>query len=113
MFATGPAPIATSRFHVRAFQYASGPSASSSSLTPFSATVRAAGEICLSAKRVREGRDFATGGLQVVSLEGALHAVGGYAEHGRLLHCAAEAPLRVMRDRPVHPGDRHETARGG
>ncbi len=45
MFAAGPAPIATRRFQVGAFQYASGPRASRSSMIPFSAEARAAGDI--------------------------------------------------------------------
>jgi 1-deoxy-D-xylulose 5-phosphate reductoisomerase len=40
MFAAGPAAIATRRRHVAAFQYASGPSASRSSVRPFSAGLR-------------------------------------------------------------------------
>ena len=48
MFAPGPAKIATSRLQVAAFQYASGPSASFSSVRPFSADASASGEIfCL------------------------------------------------------------------
>jgi hypothetical protein len=44
MFAPGPAMIATSRFHVGAFQYAWSPRASLSSLRPFSALESARGE---------------------------------------------------------------------
>ena len=44
MFAAGPAKITSTRFHVRARQYASGPSASPMSVTPLSTPASAGSE---------------------------------------------------------------------
>ena len=48
--------------------------------------------------------------VEVVALERALDAVDRAAERRRVLDRPREAPLGVVRDRAVHPRDRHEAA---
>ena len=85
--AIGPATIATSRFHVGAFQYASLPSASRSSVKPFSALARAPAdsEALRSAVAIVES-DRRLG--EVAGVERALDAVDRPRKRGSLRRCA-------------------------
>ena len=111
MFAAGPAPMATRRFHVGAFQYASEPSASRSSVIPFSAEARAAGETVCELQRILEVVD---GVLRVdevvVASSDRLTRSTGPASVGASSTAREKPPLGVVRNRPVHPGNRHEAA---
>ena len=109
MFAPGPAMIATSRFHVGAFQYASGPSASRSSVRPFSADARARRELLL-AQRMLEVVERREASDELGRLERPLDAVDRAHEARRLLRGVREPAVGVVRDRAVHSGDRHEPA---
>ena len=111
MFAPGPATIATRRLHVAAFQYASGPSASLSSVRPFSAERQRVGRDLLLAERLLELVDRRKRLVRVGRAERragcgrTAPASAGASETAR-----DRAPLRVVRDRAVHPGDGHEAA---
>ena len=62
------------------------------------------------AARPRGRRARASAAVEVVAVERALDAVDGAGERRRLRDRAREAPLGVVRDRAVHPGDGHEAA---
>ncbi len=108
MLAAGPAPIATRRRQVAAFQYASGPRASRSSVMPFSADARARGRHARDAQRVLEIVERIEARLEIVAVERSLDPVDGSRECRRILHGSRKPTLRVMRDRAVHAGDGHE-----
>ena len=110
MFAAGPAPIATSRFQVGAFQYASEPSASRSSVIPFSADERAAGDTVCAASASSKSSTALLCAVEVAPLERPLDPIQRAAERRRVLDRVREPPLRVVRNRPVHAGDGHEAA---
>ena len=97
MFAAGPAAIATRRRHVAAFQYASGPSPSRSSVSPFSADASAAARPSPRAAPPR-GRRARRARLQVVAVERSLDAVDGPGER------RVPPPPRARSDAPRRAG---------
>ena len=108
MLAPGPAAIATTRFHVAARQYASGPSASPMSSRPRSAARAACSESCSSATNSRSASSASRGGVVVSFRQRAAQAAHRAAQRGMLLERPAEGSVDVGRRRPVHAGDLHE-----
>ena len=111
MLAPGPAAMATTRFHVAARQYASGPSASSMSVE--AALGGARGRLRQLQLRDELAHDLERGpGRVVVTVRQRVRAGAstGPLREGRSSTRSAEGGVDVGRRRAVHAGDLHEAA---
>ena len=110
-FVAGPAKMTAMRFHVGARQYASGASASSSSVRPFSALRRAGSrELGALRSRARASASAARRRRGRRARARARRALDGGASHGASSSAPAEVDVDVAGRRPVHARDLHVAA---